>query len=351
MIPRVILGACAIFLGAVPALADTFTTLRGDKLDGQLKGLYGDSLLLGANQRTLAVDLDSLDNASLLKVAQFLAAQPAAAPAWSQSTSKVAKAVSKKLQVLRDGKFVNFDPAGRPEPEFYVIYYGAYWCGPCRRFSPSLVEAYHRLKAIAPDRFEVIFVSSDHDDYHQLTYAKEVSMPWPILKLSQARSVRVFEQWRADGIPSVVVLTRDGDALFHSYRGKEYLGPNDPLDKFTELLETTSGPAASAPRAGRHRLAMAQHLQAAKDGDLKPQPYLVSLDRSRLRTLATTEVKVQLTISPTGQVDDIEFLTQLDVVNKDQLRRSIEKWLFLPAVANGVSRQSVVVLPIDFPAS
>ncbi len=255
--------------------AERFATLRGEVIEGVIKDLYGDNVFFGVKDGTRGIPLAELDDAALRQVALFLRERPAEATPWSQSASPVAKAVARKLVVLRDGKWAAFEPGSRPEPEFYVLYYGAYWCGPCRRFSPSLVKTYHQLKTEAGDRFEVIFVSSDQDGAGQITYAKEVGMPWPVVRFPDAQRIRIFEQWRARGIPSVVVVNRDGDALFHSYRGDEYLGPEEPLQRFTQLLRASGGPGANAPRPGRHRLALAQHLLAHPEGSPTPKPYLL----------------------------------------------------------------------------
>ncbi|MDQ5979786.1 MAG: hypothetical protein QG602_2761, partial [Verrucomicrobiota bacterium] len=220
------------------------------------------------------------------------------------------------------------------------------------RFSPSLVKTYEKLKAEAGDRFEVIFISSDQDERGQITYAKEVGMPWPVVRFPDAQRIRVFEQWRARGIPSVVVVNRDGDALFHSYQGEKYLGPDEPLTRFTQLLRMTGGPGANAPRPARHRLAIAQHLLNHPGDAPTPKPYLVGLDRGKLRTLPSGRIELKLTISAQGKVDDVEILTPMEAVIKDQLTRTItDNWLFLPALKSGQPLPSVVLVPIDYVAS
>jgi thiol-disulfide isomerase/thioredoxin len=341
-------AACVFVLASRSvAFAETLRTLKGETVEGQLNGLYGDLLVVGVKGGSFALDVNSLDDPSLLKVAKFIA-QPVAAPApWNQSSSKVAKGVAKKLQVLKDGRLVAFDPGARPEPEFYLVYFGAYWCGPCRRFSPRLVESYHRMKTVAPDRFEVIFISDDTDSGEQLRYAREVNMPWPVVKYSATNAIPVFEQWRARGIPCLVVLNREGDLIYHSYRKDEYLGADDPLEKFSTLLDLLTRKNATPP-ANRHRLALAEHLQAAAGGDRAIKPYRIVIDRNRLRTLSVPEVTARLTIDATGHVTDAEFTPQLDAVPKEQLMRETENWLFLPRIVAGQPQQAVVQLPINF---
>ena len=43
-----------------------------------------------------------------------------------------------------------------------LLYFSAHWCPPCRGFTPELVKAYTKLKAVGRD-FEVVFISSDRD--------------------------------------------------------------------------------------------------------------------------------------------------------------------------------------------
>lgn len=45
-----------------------------------------------------------------------------------------------------------------------AFYFSAHWCGPCRQFTPMLVELYEHLKEEVPSHgLEVVFVSSDRD--------------------------------------------------------------------------------------------------------------------------------------------------------------------------------------------
>ena len=328
------------------ASAETLRTLRGETIEGRVSGLYGDLLVIGVKNGSFSLNVDMLDEASLRQVALFLASPAATTLAWSQSTSPVAKALAKRLQVLRDGKLTAFDPGARPEPEFYLAYFGAYWCGPCRRFSPRLVEAYHRLKAIAPDRFEVIFISDDQDSAGQLKYAREVNMPWPMLKFSATTAVPAFEKQRARGIPSLVVLTREGDLIFHSYQGEKYLGADDPLERFSDLLSSLTSQTDPVPSPNRHRLAVAQHILAAGNADRELKPYRVAIDHKRLRTVSVPQVEARLKIDARGRVVDAEFPSSLDMISRENLGRDAENWLFLPAVTQGQAHESEIRVPI-----
>jgi thiol-disulfide isomerase/thioredoxin len=249
------------------------------------------------------------------------------------------------LQILRDGKLVDFDPGTRREPEFYLVYFGADWCPPCRAFSPTLVAEYSRLQRLAPGRFEVVFISSDHSNGDLLKYAKHAAMPWPILKFSQLGRAEPLERWAARGIPCLVAVTAEGDALFHSYHGEEYVGPTSVLREFEGLLRTLDDKSSSRRRA-LHRLAVLQHLRAAAGASRPAAPYVISLDLRRYQTLELEEITAKLALNEKGEVTDAAFEPRLPTVLDFQLVKDAATWLFLPAVENGQAVRQNVQLPI-----
>ena len=326
--------------------AETWQTTQGDRCVGNLSGVYGAMALVTGQGAAMRLPLEYLDDAGLARVADFLAARPAAAPAWGSSTSPVAKSLRNRLQIWRDGKLVAYDPGARSEPEVYLAYFGALWCGPCRRFSPELVQAYRRLKAAAPDYFELVFVSSDRDEDEQRKYVAEVGMPWPVIKYSSLGRVPPIERWAANGIPNLVAVTRTGELIFHSYRGAEYLGPQSVLKEFTELLNSARGDSDAVKRA-RHRLAVLQHLRASVGGNAIVRPYVLTLDRSRYQTLTAKSLMASLTIDERGRVTDARFEPALPTALDYQLVQDAGNWLFLPAVEDGRPKAVKVTLPLQ----
>ena len=94
--------------------------------------------------------------------------------------------------------------------KYYVYYYTASWCGPCQRFTPSLVNWYKENKN---DNFELFLISSDRSEPAMLGYAKSKKMLWPHLELNQARAFKSQFQHGVRGIPSLIVCTPDGKVL------------------------------------------------------------------------------------------------------------------------------------------
>jgi nucleoredoxin len=65
-----------------------------------------------------------------------------------------------------------------------AIYFSAHWCPPCRQFTPILIKSYESAKALNLP-FELIFVSSDHDEEGFDEYTAD--MPWPSVKFDVSR--------------------------------------------------------------------------------------------------------------------------------------------------------------------
>jgi thiol-disulfide isomerase/thioredoxin len=340
-------GLISVALLMIAARAETWHTTRGEKFEGKLSGVYGPIAVVADKNGSKLLSVAVLGDVELGRVADYLATRPATIP-WQQSTSPVAKALKGRLQVLRDGKLVEFDPGTRKEPEFYVVYFGAEWCPPCRAFSPRLVAASERLRKLAADRFEIIFVSSDRSGAEQLSYVKHVGMPWPVLKFSQIGRVTPLERWAGSGIPCLVVVTREGDALLHSYHGEEYVGPQFVLDEFENFLRTSDGKSA-AERRLTHRLAVFQHIRAAAGAARSAAPYLVTLDLRGYQTLTEKELTATLTLNEKGEVTNATISPQLSTTLDYQLVQDAEKWLFLPEIENGRPVRKTVSLPLQIP--
>ena len=66
-------------------------------------------------------------------------------------------------------------------------------CGPCRTFTPQLVETYKKVKG-AGEKFEIIFCSSDREEDAYKEYF--ATMPWLALPFGDSRKKslsRVFD--------------------------------------------------------------------------------------------------------------------------------------------------------------
>ena len=98
----------------------------------------------------------------------------------------IAPQLKNDLVALEGKKAHRFDDAPLANTKFFGVYYSASWCGPCKQFTPKLVEFYNRVKPSNPN-FELIFVSRDHSEPDMEAYMRR-TMPWPALDFRKASS-------------------------------------------------------------------------------------------------------------------------------------------------------------------
>ncbi|XP_051148919.1 probable nucleoredoxin 1 [Andrographis paniculata] len=90
------------------------------------------------------------------------------------------------------------------------LYFSASWCGPCRRFTPILIDLYNELKT--NNKFEIIFCSADEDNESFEEYFSK--MPWLAVPYSDSETRdRMDELFSVNGIPHLVLLDENGKVL------------------------------------------------------------------------------------------------------------------------------------------
>jgi len=138
-----------------------------------------------------------------------LAAWEPPAPVVEDEPSVFDEVLDGNLVKLEGKSLKKFPLSERPE-KYYVFYYTASWCGPCHRFTPSLVKFYEKHKN---DNFEIVLITSDSDEDAMEEYAAEKKMPWPQLKLRKVAAFKKQFKHGVTGIPSVIVCKLDGEKL------------------------------------------------------------------------------------------------------------------------------------------
>jgi nucleoredoxin len=165
--------------------------------------------------------------------------------AHSVFAEAIAPSLKDDLVALNGKRVGKFDDASLANTKYFVVYFSASWCPPCRQFTPELVKWYNDKKPRHPE-FELVFVSDDQDETSMEAYMATDKMPWPALKFSKARSNKSLRQYAGRGIPCLVFLDADGKVLSHSYQGETYVGPRKVL---RDINTTLGGGAAEGTTA------------------------------------------------------------------------------------------------------
>ena len=104
--------------------------------------------------------------------------------------------------------------------DYIMLYFSAKWCGPCRKFTPSLIEFYEKIKLTK--NVEVVFCSLDQEEDQYKEYTSK--MPWFSMPFAAEETQTLAKKYGAQGIPHLVVvngatgelITDDGTAELRS---------------------------------------------------------------------------------------------------------------------------------------
>lgn len=152
----------------------------------------------------------------------------------------ILEALKDKLVRCNNGSINRADGSELEKKKFVAFYYSAHWCGPCRKFTPQLVEYYNRVAAAHPE-FELIFVSSDRSRFGWETYISETKMPWLAIEYDQLASLAGLKQLGGSSIPSLLVLDSGSRIVASSYDGGKYLGPQTALAALDQIFSGNAG--------------------------------------------------------------------------------------------------------------
>ncbi len=232
--------------------------MRGDKVSGAISLAAGEKLALidtagdyalvryrNVNGRVLIdhTDLPVQTNPSTAspmaapaEVRTVVAtAEPAPVLAPHVTANTLERALAGKLVRMEGGALRPFDGARLAGVKFYALYYSASWCAPCREFTPGLVDAYEKIRALYPE-FELVLVNHDRSPAAMFDYMRDDKMTWPALQWSAVAGARDITHYCGDGIPCLVLVDENGKVLSDTNRWGRYVGPDAVLDDTWKIL-------------------------------------------------------------------------------------------------------------------
>ena len=103
----------------------------------------------------------------------------------------------------------NFFSSESLNQKYIGLYFSASWCGPCRKFTPKLVEFRNKFS----DEFEVILIGGDGSSKAQANYMKKYSMPWYAMQNQSTEAKSASRFCEVKSIPYLVILDQDGNII------------------------------------------------------------------------------------------------------------------------------------------
>jgi nucleoredoxin len=135
----------------------------------------------------------------------------------------------------RDGALVPIDNEIVARKKVILYYFSAHWCGPCRKFTPQLIDYYNRTVEAHPE-FEVVFYSMDRSATEMEHYMQETGMPWPAIDYAKREQKQELVSAAGNSIPALVLVERTGRLLSKTMVDGKYLGPEHVLADLDSYL-------------------------------------------------------------------------------------------------------------------
>jgi nucleoredoxin len=123
-----------------------------------------------------------------------------------------------------------------------ALYFSAHWCGPCRAFTPKLVE-FSKMLGQSGIEMPIIFGSSDRD----LAAFEEyfATMPWHAFPHGDSRIESLKAKYKVSGIPWLVVLDAEGNLVMNEADTDVPQG----MAAYQKWLKSAKQPSPASPAA------------------------------------------------------------------------------------------------------
>jgi len=139
-------------------------------------------------------------------------------------TDAVMQFLKSDLVQLHNGGIAHADETALANKKLIAFYFSAEWCGPCRKFTPQLVDYYKRVAPEHPE-FEIVFFSADRSLFAMEKYMREENMPWLAIDFTKLKEKEALKKNAGNGIPSLVLVDASGNLISSS----QNVGPQKVL--------------------------------------------------------------------------------------------------------------------------
>jgi len=199
-----------------------------------------------------------------------------------------------------DGDTVEVDEVRKPG--VLGLYFSAHWCGPCRSFTPTLIEKYKSIKE-AGHPFEIIFVSSDKSMQEFQEYFG--TMPWLAIPQGDSRKKELSTLFDVEGIPTFVLVDSEtGKVINANGRG----AITDPRAEFPWHPKAVND--LSSPEGINEEVSLCVMMEGCT-GDVQSSVDAILTTYAKASKAAGDDMLFFTACSSTGAVPQVRKLTEL----------------------------------------
>jgi nucleoredoxin len=167
------------------------------------------------------------------------------APQLNTGSDAISQFLKGDLVQWHNGAVVHADETALANKKLIAFYFSAHWCGPCRKFTPQLVDYYNRVASQHPE-FEIVFYSFDKSPFAFETYMREANMPWLAIDYAKVKGKEAIAKNAGGGIPSLVLVDSAGNVISSSHSGSQNLGPQKVLADLDAIFAGKAPPRVAA---------------------------------------------------------------------------------------------------------
>jgi thiol-disulfide isomerase/thioredoxin len=146
----------------------------------------------------------------ILMVALLVGVLSGSALAQKPEPTDVGDLMDRIVPALVNNKGEAVDDPKVLDKDYILFYWSASWCGPCKRFTPKLLEVYNKLGG--GERFEVVLMSADKTEEKMLAYMKDTNMPWYAIDFDERKGTGI-NTFAGGGIPHLMLIDKNGKIL------------------------------------------------------------------------------------------------------------------------------------------
>jgi thiol-disulfide isomerase/thioredoxin len=130
-----------------------------------------------------------------------------------KSGTDIAASIAPVVKVFDGTEYVDTKLEGNPD--YYIIYFSASWCPPCRSSVPQLVKQYNN-EISKLDNLELVHVSVDRNLSQAVAWAKKESLPWPTILPGDLNKTMV-KDIKTNAVPTYVLIKKNGDEIARAH--------------------------------------------------------------------------------------------------------------------------------------